>query len=492
MRGRQAARLGDMQAPPTTARVNAFSPAAERPFGASVFASDVRSVFLGALRLADVATIALAAVASFWLRHGTVSLPAYYWWQIMVACLIAANGFYFAQLYSLRSLREKLRHLRRLAASWTATMSAMIILLYFTKSGDEFSRIWTLSWALTSFIGLLAVRLGCWTWLARNRARSLLVSNLAVVGDEGAGERLARRIEEAGAGDVRVLGVFRHLPRHARPSATPCIDDLVDLTRRTRIDQIAIALPCAGVPGFEASLRTLATVPTDLKLCLDVRGDALLGITSRPVPELLLSRRPLAGWRTVVKRMMDLAISTLLLIAFLPLMMVIAVLIRLDSPGPSIFRQQRFGFNKQTITIYKFRTMRHALNPDPAVPQARRNDPRLTRIGGFLRQTSLDELPQLFNVLLGNMSLVGPRPHAIPHDDKYAALIDNYLARHRVKPGITGWAQVNGFRGETDTIEKMKSRIAYDLFYIDHWSVLFDLRILLVTLSVGLSHRNAY
>jgi hypothetical protein len=248
-------------------------------------------------------------------------------------------------------------------------------------------------WALTSFSGLLAVRLGCWAWLARNRARGLLVSNLAVVGDEGAGERLARRIEEAGADDVRVLGVFRHTPPPALPSATPGLEDLVDLTRRTRIDQIAIALPCACDPGFETALRTLATVPTDLKLCLDVRGDALLGITSLPIPELILSRRPLAGWRTVVKRMMDLAISALLLIALLPLMMAIGVLVKLDSPGPSIFRQQRFGFNKQTITIYKFRTMQHAPNPDPAVPQARRNDPRLTRIGGFLRQTSLDELP---------------------------------------------------------------------------------------------------
>jgi putative colanic acid biosysnthesis UDP-glucose lipid carrier transferase len=189
--------------------------------------------------------------------------------------------------------------------------------------------------------------------------------------------------------------------------------------------------------------------------------------------------------------LMDVVLSGALLIVFAPFMALLAALVKLDSPGPVIFRQERFGFNKQPFTVYKFRTMYCGV-ADPSVPQARRSDPRVTRLGRFLRRTSLDELPQLFNVLAGSMSLVGPRPHAIVHDERYAQVIDGYLGRHRVLPGITGWAQVNGFRGETDTTEKMARRIEHDLFYIDHWSPLFDLRILVRTLRVGFIDRKAY
>jgi putative colanic acid biosynthesis UDP-glucose lipid carrier transferase len=168
------------------------------------------------------------------------------------------------------------------------------------------------------------------------------------------------------------------------------------------------------------------------------------------------------------------------------------VLVKLDSPGPVLFRQKRYGFNNNDITVFKFRSMRNDPNPDPSVPQAQRNDPRVTRIGAFLRKSSLDELPQLFNVLQGTMSLVGPRPHAVAHNEHYAAVIDGYLGRHRVKPGITGWAQVNGYRGETDTPEKMRMRVQYDLYYIDNWSLSLDLKILLMTIFVGFVNRNAY
>jgi putative colanic acid biosynthesis UDP-glucose lipid carrier transferase len=164
----------------------------------------------------------------------------------------------------------------------------------------------------------------------------------------------------------------------------------------------------------------------------------------------------------------------------------------MDSPGPVLFRQKRYGFNNNEIEVFKFRSMRHDPNPDPNVPQARKNDARITRIGAFLRKSSLDELPQLFNVLAGTMSLVGPRPHAVAHNEHYANIIDGYLGRHRVKPGITGWAQVNGYRGETDTPEKMRMRVQFDLYYIDNWSISFDLKILVMTAFVGFVHRNAY
>jgi exopolysaccharide biosynthesis polyprenyl glycosylphosphotransferase len=178
-----------------------------------------------------------------------------------------------------------------------------------------------------------------------------------------------------------------------------------------------------------------------------------------------------------------------------PLMLLIALLVRLASRGPALYRQRRYGFNNEVIEVFKFRTMYADSCDMPSagdVAQARRDDPRVTRIGGFLRRTSLDELPQFLNVLNGTMSIVGPRPHAVAHNERYAHVIDEYLARHRVKPGITGWAQVNGLRGETDTIDKMEKRVAYDLYYIEHWSLAFDLRIILRTLFVGFTHPNAY
>jgi len=185
-------------------------------------------------------------------------------------------------------------------------------------------------------------------------------------------------------------------------------------------------------------------------------------------------------------------LGAVILIPMLPLMAACALLIKLDSAGPVLFRQKRYGFNNNEITVFKFRTMAHEPVPSEIVPQARRNDPRITRIGAFLRKTSLDELPQLFNVLRGEMSLVGPRPHAVAHNEHYAKIIDGYLGRHRVKPGITGWAQVNGLRGETETPEKMRMRVQYDLFYIDNWSLVFDLKILAMTSFLGFVHRNAY
>jgi putative colanic acid biosynthesis UDP-glucose lipid carrier transferase len=194
----------------------------------------------------------------------------------------------------------------------------------------------------------------------------------------------------------------------------------------------------------------------------------------------------------VVKRIEDLALGTALLLFALPLMVAIAVAIRLDTPGPVLFRQRRRGRNDSSFDILKFRTMVYVPGPERTVPQARRHDPRVTRVGRVLRRTSLDELPQLFNVLKGEMSLVGPRPHALAHGERYGALIVGYADRHRVPPGITGWAQVHGYRGETDTLEKMQHRVDHDLAYIANQSLLLDLKILVLTVRTVWRDHNAY
>jgi putative colanic acid biosynthesis UDP-glucose lipid carrier transferase len=205
-----------------------------------------------------------------------------------------------------------------------------------------------------------------------------------------------------------------------------------------------------------------------------------------------IHRHALSGWNRVFKGLEDRILALAGLIVLSPLLLLVALAIKLDSAGPVFFRQRRLGFNNDEFYVLKYRTMMVAEDDPNAITQATRADPRVTRVGAILRRTSIDELPQLLNVLRGEMSLVGPRPHAIAHNRQYAEIVDQYLGRHRVKPGITGWAQVNGLRGETDTLEKMRQRVEYDLYYIDNWSLLFDLRILLLTPFVGFVNKNAY
>jgi putative colanic acid biosynthesis UDP-glucose lipid carrier transferase len=206
---------------------------------------------------------------------------------------------------------------------------------------------------------------------------------------------------------------------------------------------------------------------------------------------LELESRPLEGWGTIVKVLEDRIIGSLALVVLMPVLFLIALAIKIESRGPILFKQRRHGFNHNVFTVYKFRTM-NVVEDGPNVVQAMRNDPRITRVGRFLRKTSLDELPQLFNVLKGDMSLVGPRPHALAHNEYYSSVLASYAIRHKVKPGMTGWAQINGFRGETDTPEKMRQRLEHDLYYIENWSLWLDLKILFATPFFGLVGKNAY
>jgi Undecaprenyl-phosphate glucose phosphotransferase len=275
------------------------------------------------------------------------------------------------------------------------------------------------------------------------------------------------------------------------------VDDLVQFSRDTPVDQVVIALPWDAEDHLVSCARKLKNLPVDVCLCPGVIGPAfaphgVLYLSGAPL--LQMFEKPLTGWSYMVKVLEDRVIAAFLLALTAPLMLAIALLIKLDTPGPALFRQKRYGFNNQVIEVLKFRTMRvECTEPgEGRVVQAQQGDPRVTPIGRWLRPTSLDELPQLLNVLRGEMSIVGPRPHAVAHNVHYAGLIDTYLARHGVKPGITGWAQVNGLRGETTTLDKMERRVQYDLDYIENWSLMFDLRILVRTLLVVIAPKNAY
>jgi putative colanic acid biosynthesis UDP-glucose lipid carrier transferase len=270
--------------------------------------------------------------------------------------------------------------------------------------------------------------------------------------------------------------------------------DVADFARTHGVTAIYIALPLSNVPRIGEMIAALRDTTASIYFLPDVFAfDMIQGrlVDINGLPAISVCDTPFHGWNAVGKRAMDIVLAGIALMFAAPLLAVVALGVKITSRGPVLFRQRRYGLNGEQISVYKFRSMT-VCEDGPQVTQATRNDQRITPLGKFLRRTSLDELPQLFNVLQGTMSLVGPRPHAIAHNEQYRKLISGYMIRHKVRPGITGWAQVNGFRGETDTIEKMSSRVKYDIEYLNHWSPWLDLKILASTLMLVIKDEKAY
>ena len=291
---------------------------------------------------------------------------------------------------------------------------------------------------------------------------------------------------------VQLAGIFSDTSVRRLGVADNGIDDLISMGQRNEIDEVVIALSSGSRARTEQLIADLSVLPVDVWLCPAELQLPILNTTRLGTFSLLhVKPKPIREWGSLVKLTFDYVAGSISLILFSPLMLMIALAIKLDSPGPVFFRQRRHGFNHRVIDVYKFRTMRVA-EDGQRVDQAQKNDPRVTRVGKFLRRTSLDELPQLINVLRGEMSLVGPRPHALAHNHYYRERLDRYANRHSVKPGLTGWAQIHGFRGPTEDPEKMRRRVQLDLYYIENWSLWLDLKIVAATPFLGFVHRNAF
>jgi Undecaprenyl-phosphate glucose phosphotransferase len=337
-------------------------------------------------------------------------------------------------------------------------------------------------WYSGTLLGLVCLRVAAYLTLRRWRRSGRLARVVAVVDVGGPGRALAHRMRQKSPADIYFIGLFA-----ANGDGHNGIDALMRVARVIRVDEIIVAAPETAGAEIDATICRLSAMPINVHICtrpIDTDFPKFESSLLFGHPVWTVHRRPLDGWGGVVKRAEDIAIGGLLLLLLSPLMAAIAIAVKLDSPGPVLFRQKRLGLGNGVFEILKFRTMTHQTVPETDVQQAQRNDPRVTRIGRFLRRSSLDELPQLLNVLKGDMSLVGPRPHALSHNEQYSAVIEGYWGRHRMRPGITGWAQVHGCRGRTETLEKMQRRVAYDLDYIEGWSLLLDLRVLLMTVFV--------
>jgi polysaccharide biosynthesis protein PslA len=418
------------------------------------------------------------------------------------ATLVAAVFLSRSDAYRLNSLCSLGRQLRLLPIPLLAGGASMIVCLFLMSREGLGFREWPFLWLFLSAVALVASRSCQSRLLHRWKDSGRLARRVAVI---GAGEFSREFIERLGCDPHSYTVVGLYDDRLSRIPAEQegvklrgTVEDLLQRSREEQIDLIVIALPLTAIDRIAAILEQIGSAVADICLTTDFvgfryRSSQISSVGSNPV--VLIEERPLKDWRAAKKSAFDLLVGSLILVVLSPFLALIALAIRLDSPGPILFRQPRLGFNNRLFTCYKFRTMHHGMTDVMGDRQATRGDPRVTRLGKWLRALSIDELPQLLNVLKGNMSLVGPRPHppnTKAEDKLFTEVVAKYAFRHRVKPGITGWAQVNGWRGETKTVAQIENRIACDLTYIENWSIWFDLKIMVLTITREILSGNAF
>jgi Undecaprenyl-phosphate glucose phosphotransferase len=449
----------------------------------------------------DSVVVLSVALVSFFDLVGTQFIEVgHYAAAICFVWIVAILLMNFAGLYQLEPIMQPFHFADKIIITFGTTFLFLFAAAFSLKISTSLSRLWISVFAIGACGGTLSCRFLASCIVGHLTDRRFFTRNVVIAGTGDQAHRLAGHIEGAPPRFITVLGVFSEKDASAGVRVGPYpvlggLESLPDFARDNDVDDVIIALPWSADEAIMRLVAMLRELPVNVYLSSDLIGFQLpfrscpdhFGTT--PLVEVI--GRPLEGWGVLRKAALDYSLGILLTILVLPIMAAIALAIKLDSRGPVFFRQERYGFVNRVFWIWKFRTMRHGA-PAPTTLQATRNDLRVTRVGRFLRRTSLDELPQLFNVLNRTMSLVGPRPHAVDHNEEYSKVIRGYFARHRVKPGITGWAQVNGFRGETETVEKMEARVRYDIHYVENWSLLLDMKILAITVLTILRGRNAY
>jgi Undecaprenyl-phosphate glucose phosphotransferase len=463
-------------------------------------------VVAGTVRMIEFALTALVGLAIY-LAY-VVPIEGFEWryaGAIFGIAVLAMLAFQAADIYQVQAFRGYEKQYFRLASAWSVVFLIAIGLTFFAKVGDQYSRVWLGAFYVIGLVTLLAFRRALFLLVRHWTREGRLDRRTVVVGADERGETLIQSLAAQRDSDVRVLGVFDDRGDDRAPTAIAgrkklgSVDDLVEFARKTRIDLVIFALPISAEGRILQMLKKLWVLPVDIRLAahsnkLRFRPRAYSYIGNVPVFDVF--DKPITDWDVVMKWLFDKIVGSLILIAAAPLMLITAIAIKLDSRGPVFFKQKRYGFNNELIEVYKFRSMYVDQCDATASKLVQKSDPRVTRVGAFIRKTSIDELPQLINVVFkGNLSLVGPRPHAVhakAENRLYDEAVDGYFARHRVKPGITGWAQISGWRGETDTHEKIQRRVEHDLYYIENWSVLFDLFILAKTPIALARTENAY
>lgn len=459
----------------------------------------------GIFRIVEFILVVLAGIAVYglYVGFGTHMARAY---PLVVATgsLMTIVFLEFGGNYRMSVLREPLPRIHRILLAWCAVFALLATAGFLLKISEDFSRVWFAGWMASGFAAMLILRLATARLIRRWARNGTMERRAVIIGGGAAAEALIRAVERQPANDIRICGIFddrddvRSPPIVAGYPKLGTVAELLEFARIAHIDLMIVVLPITAGARVLSLLKKIWVLPVDIRLSahsnrLQFQRRAYSFIGS--VPMLDIFDKPIGDWDSVAKRLFDIVFSLLGILVFSPVMLATAIAIKLDSRGPVLFRQKRHGFNNEVIEVFKFRSM-YIDQCDPTARNAvGRDDPRVTRVGRFIRKTSIDELPQFFNALLGSLSLVGPRPHAVSaqtHDRVYHEVVDGYFARHKVKPGVTGWAQINGWRGEMDSDEKIRMRTQFDLDYIENWSLWLDMKILFLTPVRLLNTENAY
>ncbi|HDR9204238.1 undecaprenyl-phosphate glucose phosphotransferase [Burkholderia vietnamiensis] len=450
-------------------------------------------------RLVDIAVIVAGSLLASQFRYQTVSESHFDSALVTFSIAFALVLFPAFGVYESWRGRSMLRLSGKISLAWFAVQACGIVLMFSLHRSDVISRLWFVYWTAMTGSALIASRIGTHLFLRSVRHAGINLRRVAVVGHAQHCQQVIRNIEESPASGFRPAAVFDLQPVVAGASPRVPVftelDEFAKFVRETGVQEIWLALPLSEEATILRFVNAFGDDLVNIRFIPDVRSVALfdgemVDLMGAPAINLVASPLPRnAMWK---KELFDRLFAAVALIGLLPVMVVIAIAVKLSSRGPVFFKQYRKGADGREFQILKFRTMRVHVEQAGVVTQATKTDSRITRVGRFLRKTSLDELPQFLNVLRGEMSVVGPRPHAIEHDRLYQKVVDGYIHRYRIKPGITGWAQVNGYRGETDRLEKMQKRVEYDLYYLRNWSFALDMRIVLATVAKGLVNANAY
>lgn len=383
-----------------------------------------------------------------------------------------------------------------LIKSWLFVFAILIMLAFMLKVSEDYSRLVLGIWFVAAPGMLIFYRIVLRNILATLYKKGHFTKIAAIYGSGGCSKQLEEIFQNNTWLGYRIAGFFDNSPEtEGDKMILGGKNELLKLAKSGAIQTVYIALPLDRGNEIKELLNDLSDTTITVKYIPDFFSFDLLHASMTTVsgmPVINLYDTPLNDPAKVfIKRLEDIIVTIFILLLISPILFLISIVIKLNSPGPVVFKQKRYGLNGMEMTIYKFRSM-SSQDDGKVIKQATKNDSRITKLGAFLRKTSLDELPQFINVLQGNMSIVGPRPHAIAHNEEYRKLIPTYMQRHIVKPGITGWAQVNGWRGETDTLEKMQKRVGFDLYYINHWSLWMDIKIIILTIFKGFINKNAY
>ncbi|MGK5061698.1 undecaprenyl-phosphate glucose phosphotransferase [Janthinobacterium sp. LB3P112] len=417
---------------------------------------------------------------------------------MILAFFISSSVFQYVDPYRTWRSGRMLAYARDIFVGWIITVLILVFLGSATGLSFHYDSRLVMGWFLLTPFVLLASHLAA-RRLVTDPDRDSEVRSVVVIGANDASLKFAATVERNPNLFMQVRGFFddRTDDRWPEKMREPMLGKMADIAayvREHNIKMIFISQPISAQPRIRKMLDELQDTTASVYFLPDIyifdlmqaRFDNVGGM-----PVIAIRESPFTGFNSMVKRGSDIVLGLIIQILLLPVMLLIAIAVKVTSKGPVIFRQRRYGLYGEEIIVYKFRSMTVSEDGDKVV-QATKNDQRVTRIGGFLRRSSLDELPQFINVLQGRMSIVGPRPHAVAHNEQYRKLIKGYMLRHKVKPGITGWAQVNGLRGETETLDKMEARIHFDLDYLRNWSLWLDIWIILCTVKVVLKRDNAH